>query len=78
VFDVTVLSECIEINTNKKSSTKGQIMPGIIFSSASVERRMPERTRSFLNTFTLAFTLGFRLCLNFNKNKNNSWHYKIP
>lgn len=47
-------------------------MPGIIFSSASVERRMPERTRSFLNTFTLAFTLGFRLCLNFNKNKSTA------
>lgn len=66
MFDVTVLSECIEINTNKNKSTKGQRMPGIIFSSSSVERRMPERARSYLNTFTLAFTLALRLCLNFN------------
>jgi len=70
VFDVTVLSECIEIPIKK--STKGQRMPGIIFSSASVERRMPERTRSFQNTFTLTFTLGFRLCLNFNKNRSTA------
>lgn len=60
MFDVTVLSECIEINTNKKSSTKGQIMPGIIFSSASVERRMPERRKKFSEHFHTGLHPGFQ------------------